>query len=285
MSKLTFILILILPLSLCAQEFSFTMHFEDAVGHKDSIVVGYDKNAKYGPDSAFNEKNIITQPWDTTLDVRISDEWRKRWYHDKGTFHLKKEIFNIHCHSPYNLVGINILTKHWPIMASWDNKLFRDDCNIASYFSSIYLDGDVGYKGKSNFYSQEFQDTPSLTFNSNYTQQIGGKYSGFINEQGDTISNFWLLINSDKIEKTSDETNFNEALTISPNPSSDLIHLEASPDFGKLKSVSIHSITGQKMITSKTTDLVDISSLNPGLYILIAFNERGNNITSKLVKK
>lgn len=169
-------------------------------------------------------------------------------------------------------------------MASWDNKLFRDDCNIASHFSSIYIEIDVGYKGKSNFYTRKFLDTPSISFTANYCDQNIG-YSGFINEQGDTISNFWLLINSDKIEKTSDETYFNEALTISPNPSSDLIHLEASPDFGKLKSVNIYSITGQQMMTSKITDQVDISSLNPGLYILIAINERGSSITSTFVKK
>jgi len=47
MRQIFSILILFLPLSLIGQEFSFSMYFEDAVGNKDTLVLGYDPAARF----------------------------------------------------------------------------------------------------------------------------------------------------------------------------------------------------------------------------------------------
>lgn len=53
--------------STSGQTFSFPMYFSDALGNKNTLVIGYDINASYGIDSAFGEENIITEPMDSVL--------------------------------------------------------------------------------------------------------------------------------------------------------------------------------------------------------------------------
>lgn len=57
--------------SLFAQEeFSFELFLEDASGNNDTLVLGYDLNGSTGIDPAFNEVNIISQQYNSGLDVR-----------------------------------------------------------------------------------------------------------------------------------------------------------------------------------------------------------------------
>ncbi|MGM0479455.1 MAG: hypothetical protein ACQERC_09540 [Bacteroidota bacterium] len=68
------VFIFFLTSMLSQEEFSFQLNFEDAEGNKDSVIVGYDENATDGIDVLFGEQNIISQPWDSVLDVRLSEQ-------------------------------------------------------------------------------------------------------------------------------------------------------------------------------------------------------------------
>lgn len=284
MSNITLILIFfILPLSLCSQEFSFTMRFVDAAGHKDSIVVGYDMNATDSIDEAFGEKNIIDRPWDSIFDVRISNDWSSRRRGFTST-QSKIQIVKNNCNSFFSITAIDIYSKSWPVTAIWDKNLFIDSCNKFSLYTSVSPGGWWDTGSPSNLYIQFFKDRDSISFNSYSRIGLNPNYS-YINNRGDTVSYFWQIFAKTNITvETQDIFNKNKFI-VYPNPASDILHFQYSPTFRKLKSVNIYSITGQQMMTSKITDQVDISSLNPGLNILIAFNERGSNITSKFVKK
>ncbi|MEO6303153.1 MAG: hypothetical protein ABIP51_08260, partial [Bacteroidia bacterium] len=52
-----------------AQEFVSQLNFMDALGNKDSIIVGYDPLATDSLDTAFNETDIKNTPINSLLDV------------------------------------------------------------------------------------------------------------------------------------------------------------------------------------------------------------------------
>ena len=56
-----------------SQEFSFKMFFEDAIGNKDSIVIGFDPNATNGIDEDFGEVNIYNAMWTKDLELRAGE--------------------------------------------------------------------------------------------------------------------------------------------------------------------------------------------------------------------
>ncbi|MCE9540441.1 MAG: hypothetical protein K8R85_14670, partial [Bacteroidetes bacterium] len=134
MKKLFLVLFAFFYLTLVkGQQFSFQMKFADAVGNTDSIIMGYDINATDTIDALFGEINIIGLPLDTSLDVRISNEWYYRNYlNTNGTYQTKKQIIYKNCTNFwYSVQSIDILTKHWPVTMTWDSTLFMDSCRNA----------------------------------------------------------------------------------------------------------------------------------------------------------
>ena len=99
--KLMFLLIVLLTTNINSQEeFSFPMIFEDAVGNKDTIVVGYDSLATDSIDTAFGEVDIVNQPWDSTFEVRIgrtttSESFDLPSSYQKKNIILKRNMFLI----------------------------------------------------------------------------------------------------------------------------------------------------------------------------------------------
>src|SRR5690554_219642 len=90
MKKLIFISVLLCFYQISeAQTFQFQMFFEDAIGNKDTLTIGYDLNGTELIDSSFGEENIIGIPLDSTFDVRISDAF---YNYGNATFHTKKQI-------------------------------------------------------------------------------------------------------------------------------------------------------------------------------------------------
>ncbi len=55
----TFLLLVLSWNSSSQEEFSFTLYFEDAIGNKDSLILGYDELATNGEDEEFGEENVI----------------------------------------------------------------------------------------------------------------------------------------------------------------------------------------------------------------------------------
>nr|WP_299246979.1 T9SS type A sorting domain-containing protein [uncultured Aquimarina sp.] len=73
------------------------------------------------------------------------------------------------------------------------------------------------------------------------------------------------------------------ALKIYPNPVFGEV-LEVFLNMDKTASYEIISITGQLISTGNVTKTIDVSNLNPGVYLLKVFNDN-NQITKRLIKK
>ena len=68
---------------------------------------------------------------------------------------------------------------------------------------------------------------------------------------------------------------------IFPNPVKDILNIQLD---GKLKSVEIYNIHGQKLITA-TQKQINISSLSSGIYLVRVEDDKNNTTTKKIIKK
>lgn len=72
-------------------------------------------------------------------------------------------------------------------------------------------------------------------------------------------------------------------IVIYPNPAKDIVNIGVSGNEFEIKSTSIYSITGQKVLESSNTSL-DISRLNSGVYIVNVATQNGTVFSHKLIK-
>ena len=278
-----------------SQEFSFKMFFEDAVGNKDSIVIGYDPNATNGIDEDFGEVNILETPFKPDFEVRISNEWKQR--HDLGkeevkwtlaTYHTKKQKLK---KSQYSLntmdmvVGIDICTENYPVKAYWDNTLFTTDTFlIKSLFTSFYPWAwwDVG---STFIYNLAEKDEGMVTPMPHFEGEPCYPWYGYVNKNDSLVDMYWVRIGKEDLYEGINEAVQND-IVIYPNPAKNEINIvQKNEDF----NISIFDISGK--IISNTYEStgetgivsIDISDLVSSIYIIEA---KGKNIyRAKFVKK
>lgn len=93
----------------------------------------------------------------------------------------------------------------------------------------------------------------------------------YINETCSTIS-------------STDHITLHSTIQITPNPAKEIINLETDDDNTDIEQINIFDITGRIVLTHFTLSMpIDISTLEPGTYTLLAINKSGLNI-GKFVK-
>jgi len=115
-----------LPGAMQAQQvpqFQMTIHFEDAVGNKDSIIIGYDSNAVFGPnliDTQFGE-SIINEPFDSIFEVRVAVAVDSNWNYltAKKAINPLSDVEGSSCGLIDGLIYMNV--RHWPITIRYDS--------------------------------------------------------------------------------------------------------------------------------------------------------------------
>ncbi len=287
--KRLFLLIIILSFAsmIFSQQFSLPIYFQDAIGNKDTIILGYDNNGTDSIDAALGETNIISVPLDSSLDVRITNEWLKRnKFYTIGTFHTKKQIVNNSCGSWLSLITIDIYTKHWPITASWDSSLFNNYCLNGSVLTSVNPRGWWETGSPSNLLRVELKNYNKVTFTSNVDAIYNNNYA-YINSTDDTIPVFWqmfadstlLLLNVNKIKGISSFRAF-------PNPADDYLNIETGRNFNEFL-YKIYDIVGKEVyscIINTPNKQINVSSFHDGVYIQKLIS-RDHVSTKKLIIK
>lgn len=74
------------------------------------------------------------------------------------------------------------------------------------------------------------------------------------------------------------------AISIYPNPVSDFVNIIVKGNSYQIESISIFSLTGQKILESKLQN-IDISNLSKGIYLVTVSTSNNEQFTQKLVKK
>jgi hypothetical protein len=170
MKQLIFFLFF-LPMITSAQEFSFELYFEDALGNRDTLVLGYDPLATDSIDVAFGEENIIAQPWDSVLDVRIGNKtYSENTWLTENTYLSKKQIISSFCENSIIScrISIQFYAKNYPIKFKWNKALFEND--TCRFFSVFF--GEIDYLNIDAISGTFLQYSDSLFFQP-YTSNLG----------------------------------------------------------------------------------------------------------------
>lgn len=128
--------------------FETTLYFEDAVGNRDSVVIGYDTLATNDIDPEFGEQELLS-PFDSIFEIRAGTSYFL--LRDK----LSKKIINRgspatgpfplgNCYSGLNIF-IYVWAKHQPVKVWWDRTVFLEPpCYRASVLFNHWLDDLAG---------------------------------------------------------------------------------------------------------------------------------------------
>lgn len=253
-----------------AQEFSFSMHFEDAAGNKDTLVLGYDLYGTDSIDNAFGEINIKSQPLNNNFDVRITDELESRSHNPAyaSTYHTKKQIIRHPCYPigyGYPVVYVDIKCTHWPVKASWDSTIFNDSCRIESLITSINPGGWWDVSSISNLSRVLLKDQPQVTFTPNFINNEVFEESSYINGNQDTISVFWIALGGNLIAKINEMGIKNNEYYFNILNNNLIINLNDNQTF--VEEIEIISISGKAIQSNKKSNNINISQLKKGLYM------------------
>ena len=129
-------------------QFETTLYFEDAIGNRDSVVVGYDTLATRDIDPEFGEVEILS-PFDSIFEVRAGHfrwPWREKLSKkiiDRGT-PASGPLAPEDCYSGQS-VFIYIWARHQPVKVWWDRAVFSERrCYRASALLNHWLDELAG---------------------------------------------------------------------------------------------------------------------------------------------
>ena len=268
-----------------AQEFSFQMRFEDAIGNVDTLILGYDINATDSVDPEFGEVNIIHEELDSVFDVRVTDEWSARgwWFDSTGNYHLKKQIVKKNCGPWPTALNIDIKCNYWPVIAFWDSSLFDHDCRKGSVFTSVPQGGwwDVG--SPSNLDRVILFTNSSVSFTANFEDDFNSNYA-YINENQDTISVFWAAIcDTSHLWVSVNEPSQSQPIRLFPNPAKKYIVIDA-PTLKLSEKIEVYNLKGRLQNVDYHNNIIDIGRLNAGIYIVRFTTQDNQLIVKKFIK-
>ncbi len=119
--------------------FQTGIYFEDAIGNKDTIIVGFDTLATGDYNPNFGEVDI-TIPFDSIFEVRAAhlDDfgWGNQQYAlSKKVIGFAENYINLpSCYSGSTIL-LFVKAKHLPIKISWNQDLFSGGCLNATFFT------------------------------------------------------------------------------------------------------------------------------------------------------
>jgi hypothetical protein len=254
---------LTMKLTAQVQDFEFVMYFEDSGGYRDSLILGLNSQATLGIDDFLGEENIINQAYQEGLDVRVTDEWIKRYTGTGGTYHTKKQIIDQY----YEILTIDVKTDNFPVKAHWDSGLFTSQYLMGSLITSINPGGWWDTGSPSDMYQIILHEQDSVVFTSNASIPFNDNYS--YSNGTDTIPVYWIVFGSPGIGVGSTEL-MESPVKLIPNPSKSRIRLEGikNEDIQQIRILGIDGVC-VKMLTSWDVEEINIDGLENGIYILI----------------
>jgi Secretion system C-terminal sorting domain len=138
----TFLLLLLFNWTMFGQMqvpfWSMPLYFEDAVGHKDTVVLGFDTTANYVFNPQFGEV-ALTNPFDSIFEVRATHQYQSDFFSkliiNDGETHWGSPFWD-GCVSSRMYIAIHAI--HQPVIMTWDPFLLvsSDHCREATWVTS-----------------------------------------------------------------------------------------------------------------------------------------------------
>ncbi len=295
-----------MPILLGAQKkanWETQFYFEDALGNKDTITLGYDTdaNSDYNPD--FGEVNIKAVPWDSIFEARASHLEGANDHASPNV--LSKKIIGsskgrldseIDCSFNREALQFFVKVKHLPLKISWNQDVFNNDCISQSYITPHHLPliipdwfrDTLGIYNTNAFfclgeYSEYVIQNFSEVDNSFFPYILEPKTDG----KPDTIHGFLVL--ALPIEEayftpcpervnTEDLNENNLKINVHPNPTTSSVRIDLQGAF----SWRLYNVQGIGLLTGKEHE-INIEALPGGMYF-VEINTGKHIVTKRIVK-
>lgn len=285
--KSTFLLLIMWLSSIIAlfaqdiPEFEMPLYFEDAIGNKDTLMVGYDVNATSSTLNLNFGEVALTEPFDSVFEVRAlhSADWDDQ---------MSKKIIAHYDHpASYpcgisNSIYIPVMIKHLPLRVSWDHDLLNASicrsetimtnspfCLMVNCELSVMESAGIDYYclPQKHTFTEPFDNPDRLYFD---TEVLG---------VGDTTLGGFLLVFRPGwgcgYEVGVASVSFFSELSAYPNPAADLMHITLDSDLMHTApnnlSVRLVNAQGSTFACSYQCDSkslsIDIAHLPSGFYI------------------
>jgi len=184
---------------LSQEEFSFALNFEDAIGNKDSLVLGHDENATDSIDNLFNEFNIAGTSWDNSLEVRSGrfgvDNYFWYYFSNTPNFQSKKQIVSKSCTNDDFSICVNLKTENFPVVIRWDSTLFNyDNCLKGSKLNIEPIFQTDDYTEFCRFLSSEPSSFATFGIDSIVITEPDKNLLEYYTDNNDTIYLFWVSL-------------------------------------------------------------------------------------------
>jgi len=295
-------------------EWKTTIYVEDAIGNKDSVIIGYTYGTNYTINPDYGESDT-PHVLDSVLDVR--NVIRKYWWGGDifypNDFYLSKinvkEDTHPRNHTPNGILCFDVLprfniaiyAKYPPVKISWDTLAWQHECHSGSWITTdaltetvvqwhLWKPFDYQCMAKENNVVWDFP-TPNTYLDDIKASRWLSVFPTIDNRQ-DTM---WIVQIATKridyfdtpcIEGNVGSDDFWWSGTkIYPNPSYDFILIES--DF-TLAAVHVFNIDGMKervsYLDKDSKSKIDISHMSPGVKMIEIVNTQGQVHRTKFVK-
>jgi hypothetical protein len=253
-----------------SQTFSFQMYFEDATGAKDTLEFGYDASASDSIDASFQEINVISQPWSSQFEARITVlNPPNAWDYDEFMSvqeigHLKKQIKKEDCFDQsLHISMIQLKNAVYPITVTWDNSLFNDPCRTNSIITDWHpvgwFDAILGETMPQIPVELKNSDTASFSYTSIHN----------INSNQDTLDVlFFALGNQNQVFVGLEELETD--LSVYPNPASEALTISLPENASTTDCILFDNLGKEvkRFTVSGDEHVLDVSVLKKGIYLL-----------------
>jgi hypothetical protein len=293
-------------------EFEFTLYGEDSKGHKDSVVIAYDKGAtnRNGEiETTFGDISIANQKFDSVFEMRVHktgyingiiDQIIKRGNIAK---HITLQYGTIRAFPPPNEpcvpYGLSqygfilIKVKYPPIKFSWDKSRF-DIANNPCISQSFMIDNEYITQEGHPERNPNYPYPPTYLVNQNsVTDSLRKPWSSlpYIYTDGrvDTLQgNYTFIFRNYSIFRpvAVDEIKGIDIKSY-PNPCYETLNVNLPESLERVR-VNIHSIDGALMqathTISSTIVSIDTGPLSMGTHVVEIIGSNGKRYVSKFVK-
>ncbi len=283
MKKSVYLILLVFALfqlNVNGQQFEFTLHFEDAMGNKDSVILGYDDLATHNVDTMFGEMDISDHPYDSVFEVRgAAYQYPLECNHlnnrDQLLFESKKLITQNTCDFGASFEGesamVTIKSKYPPVKITWDSTLFNSTCINSclvdwmpgGWFDACCCNGAWGPFLLSSTSSYEFSSTDFQFFT-----------------ETDTVLTLFFPLSNKNIVGIQELDHEENEIKVYPNPMTGKGVVEFNNRERNNYSFKIYDSSGKLMIWMK--DIVEdriefqLKDCNNGVYCYELLNMQDN---------
>lgn len=267
----------------------FTLRFEDAIGNKDSVIVGYDSLAAPYIDLDFGEVDLTEVPFDSIFEVRGADMG--------GQEDLSKITIDAWWDAMCEWEGfaqyqsINIFAKHFPVRISWDSTYFAQECYDWTHFTrswyylfhpSFYNGNIIRLNEQSDFVVTKEYLAQTETFRTSYLHSVEGGIE-------DTVYVMFIGLAGSQPTDAVEEP-FGAKASVVPNPATYEVRLELPESFGEAVYWQVFDASGQVNRSgevehvSQSSWRIEVMDWPPGVYTVKTVNDKGKFATARFVK-